>query len=133
MVLEHIKAIAPPKLIQTPSTCYHYTDEQLTHLTCSICYSIVSQPIELGCNSLVCAACCQEWLEVSGDTYCPVCYHRQLEKATIMLYKQSLEVGAAEDLRKKANPKDGPFSASKCLARGATGVPWCYLCRKPCA
>ena len=83
VIYQHIRSIAPPKLIHTPSTSYYYTGEQLTHLTCSICYSILSQPVELGCDSLVCAACSQEWLEVSGDIFCPVCHHHQLDKATI--------------------------------------------------
>ena len=81
---QHIKALAPPKVIHSPRSCYDYSDNQLSHLTCPICYSVVSQPVELGCDRLVCAHCCLEWLEASKDTTCPVCHdHHQLDKATI--------------------------------------------------
>ena len=48
--------------------------------TRNLLHSIVSQLIEFDCDSLVCAACCQEWLEVSGDTSCSVSHRHQLKK-----------------------------------------------------
>ena len=82
-LFQQIKTLAPSEVIHSPRSCYDYCDNQLNHLTCPICYSVVSQPVELGCDRLVCASCCLEWLEVSEDTSCPVCHQHELDKATI--------------------------------------------------
>ena len=61
------------------SSKLQYVDEQLSpHLECPICLAVLSQPVELGCRNLVCADCCCKWMEVTGSTGCPICYHHEL-------------------------------------------------------
>ena len=52
-------------------------------LTCPLCLSLLNQPVELQCNSLVCAACCCSWIKHSGELECPCCYDHQLSKETV--------------------------------------------------
>ncbi len=59
--------------------------EQATCLLCHLCSEVVSQPVELECESLVCASCCCRWIQVSGGASCPCCYHHRLDDETITL------------------------------------------------
>ena len=71
--------------IPVPSSKGQYLDEQqrLSHIQCSVCLDVLSLPVELGCNNLVCADCCCKWIEITGNTECPVCYTHKLSEDEI--------------------------------------------------
>ena len=46
----------------------------IDHLTCPVCLEILSQPVQLPCQSLVCASCVTRWLTVSASSQCPCCF-----------------------------------------------------------
>lgn len=43
-------------------------------MLCTICFSMLERPIELGCGNLVCLLCCTRWLTISNGVDCPCCY-----------------------------------------------------------
>ena len=66
VLIQHIKSIAPMTMI-TPSTDTSDTH----HLSC---LKVFSQPVELPCRAVVCAACIISWLTLSASSQCPCCY-----------------------------------------------------------
>ncbi len=62
-----------------------YVSEQAASLLCQVCSQVVSQPVQLACENLVCASCCRRWIQVSGGVSCPCCYNHRLDDDTITL------------------------------------------------
>ena len=62
VLIQHIRAIAPMTPL-TPSTCIANTQtlSAIDHLRCPICIEILSQPVELPCRAVLCAACIIRW------------------------------------------------------------------------
>ena len=57
-IVQHIKAIAPPRIIQNPNQPPLATTQMLSaidKLMCPICLDVLGQPIQLPCDRLVCA------------------------------------------------------------------------------
>ena len=75
VLIQHIQAIAP-KTPLTSSTCIANTQtlSAIDHLRCPICTDILSQPVELPCRAVLCAACIIRWLTLSASTRCPCCH-----------------------------------------------------------
>jgi len=73
-----------PGFVDSPEEV-EYVSEQATSLLCHLCSEVVSQPVELECESLVCASCCCRWIQVSRSVECPCCYRHQLDDTTINL------------------------------------------------
>ena len=75
-IVQHIKAIAPPKIIQNPNQPPLATTQVLSaidELMCPICLDVLGQPIQLPCDRLVCATCLIEWIHLTA-TFCPCCH-----------------------------------------------------------
>ena len=75
VLIQHIRTIAPTTPL-THSTCIANTQtlSAIDHLRCPICLEILSQPVELPCRAVLCAACIIRWLTFSACTRCPCCY-----------------------------------------------------------
>lgn len=43
-------------------------------LECPICCCILCQPVQLACDSVLCAACCKKWVQTPSGTSCPCCH-----------------------------------------------------------
>ncbi len=52
-------------------------------LRCSICLEVYQCPVELQCGTLVCAACCSQWVQVTAGVSCPCCFAHQLDDTNI--------------------------------------------------
>ena len=74
--------MAPPPLID-PGDIVTFSDHLPPTLQCPICCSLVSQPVELACNRLVCATCCCNWIKYKGEVECPCCYDHHLGNDTV--------------------------------------------------
>ena len=74
--VQHIKAIAPQKVIKNPNQPLLATTQVLSamdELICPICLDVLRQPIQLPCDRLVFATCLIEWIHLNA-TYCPCCH-----------------------------------------------------------
>ena len=75
-IVEHIKAVSPPPTIKHPIQPPLSSTQILSvmsELECSICLGVLSQPMQLPCDRLVCATCLIEWIHVTAAR-CPCCY-----------------------------------------------------------
>ena len=74
--MEHIKAVSPPPTIKHPIQPRLSATQILSvvsELECSICLGVLTQPMQLPCDRLVCATCLFEWIHVAAAR-CPCCY-----------------------------------------------------------
>ena len=75
VLIQYIKSIAPTTMITPPM---HISDTQtlsaIDHLRCPVCLEVFSQPVELPCRAVVCAARIISWLTLSASSQCPCCY-----------------------------------------------------------
>lgn len=82
VVIRHVKEVASPPLVD-PEESVTFCDNLPQSLECPLCCCVVNQPVELACNSLVCAACCCRWIEHKGGVECPCCHSHQLGTDTV--------------------------------------------------
>eukprot|EP00731_Ephydatia_muelleri_P026210 Em0018g310a len=79
----HIDSISPLSLnapgTQPPSVSDNNNLPVLDHLRCPLCFEILDQPLELSCNSIVCAKCLKAWLVESAKVECPCCFNHDHE------------------------------------------------------
>ena len=73
VLIDHIKSIAP-RTSPLPQPSETQTLSAIDHLKCPVCLEILSQPVQLPCQSLVCASCVTGWLTVSASSQCPCCF-----------------------------------------------------------
>ena len=81
-IINKLKELAPPPVISSPRNTYTYIDHS-PHLQCHLCLSVLDQPVDLGCDILVCASCCIQRLKVSDDATCPVCSNHNLSECNV--------------------------------------------------
>ena len=87
-LIRHIEGISPLSLnapgMQPPPVSNTNNLSVLDHLRCPLCFEILDQPLELICNSIVCAKCLKAWLVQSAKVECPCCFkHVPLELSHI--------------------------------------------------
>ena len=71
-IVVHIKAVSPPPTIKHPIQPRLSATQILSvvsELECSICLGVLTQPMQLPCDRLVCATCLIEWIHVTA-AYC---------------------------------------------------------------
>ena len=71
-----IKAVSPPPTIKHPIQPRLAATQILSvvsELECSICLGVLTQPMQLPCDRLVCATCLIKWIHVTAAR-CPCCY-----------------------------------------------------------
>ncbi|KAL5467432.1 hypothetical protein EMCRGX_G031654 [Ephydatia muelleri] len=82
-LIRHIDSISPLSLnapgTQPPSVSDNNNLPVLDHLRCPLCFEILDQPLELSCNSIVCAKCLKAWLVESAKVECPCCFNHDHE------------------------------------------------------
>eukprot|EP00731_Ephydatia_muelleri_P020662 Em0013g389a len=82
-LIRHIEGISPLSLnapgTQAPSVSDNNNLSVLDHLRCPLCFEILDQPLELSCNSIVCAKCLKAWLVESAKVECPCCFNHDHE------------------------------------------------------
>ena len=83
-ILEHIHHIAPESFLPDEDKVPLYESES-SQLSCPICCTVLDQPVELACGSIICASCCRQWIQHSqtSTVSCPSCYDHQLSSASI--------------------------------------------------
>ncbi len=83
-VLDPINSLAPTPLFptNTPPT-YILSGIDASNVSCSICTEVYRCPVQLQCGTLVCAACCSQWVQVSAGVSCPCCFAHQLDDTNI--------------------------------------------------
>ena len=72
-IVDHIKVESPPSTIKHPiQSPLSATQIQsvVSELECSICHGVLTQPMQLPCDRLVCATCLIEWIHVTAAR-CP--------------------------------------------------------------
>ncbi len=52
-------------------------------LTCPICLSLLNRPVQLSCDSVICASCCCQAIQALYSLACPCCYDHLLSSSTI--------------------------------------------------
>ena len=72
-IVDHIKAVSPPPTIKYPIQPPLSATQILSVVECSICHGVLTQPMQLPCDRLVCATCLIEWIHVTAAR-CPCCY-----------------------------------------------------------
>ena len=75
-IVEHIMAVSPPPIIKNsiqPPLAATQTLSVMSELECSICLSVLAQPMQLPCGKLVCATCLVEWIHLCAAR-CPCCH-----------------------------------------------------------
>lgn len=43
-------------------------------LECPVCCRILTQPVHLQCDNVMCASCCRQWVQISSSLSCPCCH-----------------------------------------------------------
>lgn len=83
-ILEHIQQIAPESFLPDEDKAPLYESES-SQLSCPICCTVLDQPVELVCGSIICASCCHQWVQHNpiSDIPCPSCYDHDLNSASI--------------------------------------------------
>ena len=83
-VLEHISQIVPESFLTDEAKVPLY-DSESPHLCFPICCTVLDQPLELACGSIICAGCCRQWIQHTqmSNVSCPSCYDHQLSSASI--------------------------------------------------
>ena len=75
-IVEHIMAVSPPSIIKNPIQPPLAATQILSvmsELECSICLGVLTQPMHLPCDRLVCSTCLVEWIHLSAAR-CPCCH-----------------------------------------------------------
>lgn len=67
--------IAPASFFpQSSIPSYNHSILHTLNIECAICTQVPERPLELACGSIVCAACCCKWVQISCDLTCPCCH-----------------------------------------------------------
>ncbi|KAL5496438.1 hypothetical protein EMCRGX_G012721 [Ephydatia muelleri] len=75
-LLHHVNTIAPPKVVchrKEPQLASTQVLSVMDLLTCPICKGMLSQPLKLHCNAVLCAKCIADSIATSASTQCPCC------------------------------------------------------------
>ena len=75
-IVEYIMAVSSPSIIKNPiqpPLAATQTLSFMSQLECSICLGVLTQPMHMPCDRLVCATCLVEWIHLCAAR-CPCCH-----------------------------------------------------------
>ena len=107
-VIHYVKQLVPPN--STKHDNVTYISDLPQALTCPLCHSTLSQPVELQCDRVVCASCCCKWI-VSNSLQCLCCSAHHLEEDNIKM-PPSIVINLLADLKLQSN-KCGSITSNR--------------------
>ena len=69
---------------QDPNPSCFNPSFQTDKLTCCVCLCLLSRPVQLSCDNMICASCCCEAIRKSYSLDCPCCYSHTLNQSTVL-------------------------------------------------